>query len=416
MIEFRNENDYMSDPNIDDRIKSVCKQAENNYILNLCKNNQQINTNLNRNTNYLSIQKNVNKNDIYETNGTYSNVSNEKNKNNLKCNQNILSINKTNNLLISNDYQNINKTKIVNNGNDNIGKSTQIKIRNYSYNNFKKNSRNIKNKYQFNNNNHINNEMINSINSKIILKSPNTFNNFTFSQEKNDLVNYNSLSLPTLFNCNLSNIKVQNNNFLNSASFCFECDLKKLINDKDAYNKELNIKFKQNKEINNIILTGKSLLSSNKLNQAYNLLSNWINRGIEHPDLFYLYGEVCRKLKKMEDSEKYLILCLDYRNCSPYVYVSLGQLYQEIGKYKYSNQFFKKALGYFNGAFIYYNLGFNYHKLNKYLKSLNYFSQAIEAEPKNPIFYKCRSEIYKILKYEDMAKKDLSNYYYFSNK
>ena len=30
--------DYMLDPNIDERIKSVCQQAENNYILNFSKN------------------------------------------------------------------------------------------------------------------------------------------------------------------------------------------------------------------------------------------------------------------------------------------------------------------------------------------------------------------------------------------
>ena len=94
--------------------------------------------------------------------------------------------------------------------------------------------------------------------------------------------------------------------FSASPSFCFECDLHHLINDKNIYNKDLNIKVKQNKEINKIILKGKSLLQKNRLKKAYELLKEYIiNSNIKHPDLFYLYGETCRKLKYMEDAEKF---------------------------------------------------------------------------------------------------------------
>ena len=34
-----NEINYMFDPNIDERIKNVCQQAENNYILSISKKN-----------------------------------------------------------------------------------------------------------------------------------------------------------------------------------------------------------------------------------------------------------------------------------------------------------------------------------------------------------------------------------------
>ena len=34
-----NETNYMFDPQIDERVKNICQQAENNYILNISKNN-----------------------------------------------------------------------------------------------------------------------------------------------------------------------------------------------------------------------------------------------------------------------------------------------------------------------------------------------------------------------------------------
>ena len=315
---------------------------------------------------------------------------------------------------------NINK-EIINsmNNNNNINNTNNINQENID----SMKSKNIKGLRIINGSNkndiiNINKEMIDSINNKIMLKSNNILTPDSFKVENNndeDLVNYNS---QLLSHSHLNhNHRTNGNSFLPSvSSFCLECDLKKLIEDKNIYNKDLNLKAKENKEINNLILSSKILLQNKKLNKAYDILSSAVNAGIIHPDLFYLYGEVCRKLKYMEDAEKYLLLCLDYKNCSPYVYLSLAQLYKEIGQFKFSKNFYKKCLLHFNKASIHYNLGINYIKLNKPLKAINYFTEAIRLEPSQPLFYKCRADIYKTLGHNELYLKDMYNYNKYSHK
>jgi tetratricopeptide (TPR) repeat protein len=252
-----------------------------------------------------------------------------------------------------------------------------------------------------------------------MLKSNNLLSPNSLDDENNnyeDLVNYDS-QLLSPSHINHHNHRKNYDSFLSSTkSFCLECDLQKLINDKNIYNKDLNLKAKENKQINNLILTGNILLQKNKLNEAYNILSSAVKAGIIYPDLFYLYGEICRKLKYMEDAEKYLLICLDYKNCSPYVYLSLAQLYKEIGQIKFSKNFYKKCLLHFNKASIHYNLGINYIKLNKPLKAINYFTEAIKLEPNQPLFYKKRADVYKSLGHNDLYLKDMYNYNIHSHK
>ena len=117
----------------------------------------------------------------------------------------------------------------------------------------------------------------------------------------------------------------------------------------------------------------------------------------------------------MEDAEKYLLAFLDYKNCSQYVYYSLAQFYKETGQIKYSINFYKKCLLYFNKASIYYNLGINQMKLNKPLKAINYLTEAIKLEPNQPLYYKYRSEIYKSLGYNDLYLRDVYKYNMIKN-
>ena len=153
------------------------------------------------------------------------------------------------------------------------------------------------------------------------------------------------------------------------------------------------------------------MLQKNKLIKSYQLLQNYIiNYGIKHPDLYYLYGETCRKLKYMEDAQKYLLACMNFKNCSPYVYLSLAELYREIGQFKYSKNFYKKCLLFFEKGNIYYNLAINYMKLNKPLKALNFITEAINMEKNIAIYYKFRSDIYKILGHKDLREKDIYQY------
>ena len=266
--------------------------------------------------------------------------------------------------------------------------------------------------------------MINSMNNKVKyisnnMLSPNTFNSNLENKVEDDIVNYNSQILLSQSEIKNHNHNQNNTNtfFSSSSSFCFECDLHKLINDKNIYNKDLNIKSQQNKEINKLILTAKSLLVKNKLNQVYDLLNPYIvNSNIKNPDLYYLYGETCRKLKYMEDAEKYLLDCMNFKNCSPYVYLSLAELYKEIGQIKYSKQFYKKCLLYFNKGNIYYNLAINYMKLNKPIKALNFITEAIDLDKNSPKYYKLRSDIYKNLGHNALSEKDLYQYNILINK
>ena len=435
-----NEVNYMLDPNIDERIKNICQQAENNYILNYSKSNTINNKFQSSNNNYKTYQKefienkNNKINELSLDKTITKSTNSEENLNILENPQKNIFINynrkeESQQLILNQD----NKQNLIENGslflqnkNEFNSKNNNNKFsnRNKSWNKFNTNKNNIIksiDKSYKNNTINLNKEMIDSINNKVMFKSNNIISPHSFKNENNideNLVNYNSQLL--LYESHLNHNHNPNSNynsFLSSTpSFCFECDLQKLITDKNIYNKDLNIKTKENKEINNIILSGKILLQKNKLQKAYNKLSAAVKIGIIHPDLFYLYGEVCRKLKFMEDAQKYLLICLDYKNCSPYVYLSLAQLYKEIGQIKYSKNFYKKCLLYFNKPSIYYNLGINYIKLNKPLKAINCFTEAIKLEPNQPLFYKYRAEIYKSLGHNELYLKDLYNYNIYSNK
>lgn len=438
MINIKNEVDYMFDPEIDERIKCVCKLAENNYILSKVNNNPPSPSNKN-----IIISPSNNDSPLNKTCTDSFDFEQEKNTN--ICSNNIIintktpsknpnsfiiptfSSNNNNNNYYSTNFSkensiNLNPIQPINSRNMQLNKNKQkiIKpnINTPELNSVEKRQINKKNKScnKYNNmnnqknynSNYLEKDMVDSINGKVLMKSNNIMNKFSFSKENenSDIVNYNSQSLnKNLFNSNLSDI---------ASSFCFECELKQLISDKSQYNKELNKKTKENKEINKIILNGKSLLFKNKLNLAYNILVVPINQGIQHPDLFYLFGELCRRLKMMEKAEKYLISCLDFQNCSPYVYVSLGQLYKEVGQFKFSNTFYKKSLLFFRESFIYCDLGLNYMNLKKFLKSLHYFTEAINLSPKNPQYYNYRCQVYEALGYKDLAKKDKASFNFYS--
>ena len=486
---------YMDDKNIDERIKNICLQAENNYILNYSKTqddkkikneiSEKIKMNLNSNDDMSSFldktmtyskDQNDNKN-FYENkqqNEIFSNYNSNNNEYNLNNNESYSNSNEYN--LNKNEYnkninkytlnkknyeQNINKySQDKNNYNPNINNYAQDKNNynqnnnsNYNLNNINNNNyiRNNNNYNRNNNNFHQNNnkyinirsneiinkkalhsrntntfkinkhsnisqELINSMNNKIKYISNNMISPKSFNDE--DIVNYNSQLILSQSEIGNHNHNHNGSNFFSSSSsFCFECDLQKLINDKNIYNKDLNIKAQQNKEINKIILKAKTLLVKNKLKKAYDLLNLYLNSNIQNPDLYYLYGETCRKLKFMEDAEKYLLDCMNFKNCSPYVYLSLAELYREIGQIKYSKQFYKKCLLYFNSkGNIYYNLAINYMKLNKPIKALNFITEAIDLDNNIPSYYKLRSDIYKNLGHKDLSEKDLYQYNILINK
>ena len=430
---------YMDDKNIDERIKNICLQAENNYILNYSKTqddkknkneiSEKIKMNLNQNDDMSSFldktmtySKEQNDNNNFYQNKQQNEIFSNYNSNNNEFNTNNNEYNLNNNGYDQNNNSNynlnnnINSNYNINNINYNRNNNKYINIRENDIINKKTlHSRNT-NTFKLNKNSNISRELINSMNNKIKYISNNMISPKSFNDE--DIVNYNSQLILSQSEINNHNHNHNGSNFFStSSSFCFECDLQKLINDKNIYNKDLNIKAQQNKEINKIILKAKTLLVKNKLKKAYDLLSSYINSNIQNPDLYYLYGETCRKLKYMEDAEKYLLDCMNFKNCSPYVYLSLAELYKEIGQIKYSKQFYKKCLLYFNSkGNIYYNLAINYMKLNKPIKALNFITEAIDLGYNIPSYYKLRSDIYQNLGHKDLSEKDLYQYNILINK
>lgn len=104
------------------------------------------------------------------------------------------------------------------------------------------------------------------------------------------------------------------------------------------------IRFKINYDINKVILEAKTQMKKLNYIKSYEMLKLPIAQGLNHSDVFYLYGETCRICKKLEESEKYLLECLKFEHHSPFVFFSLGLLYQEMQEYKFSILFFKRFL------------------------------------------------------------------------
>ena len=250
--------------------------------------------------------------------------------------------------------------------------------------------------------------IIQTINESVQMKMPSSLTDRSLPFKSNhDHIN-NSMNL------SISSIS-------SSSSCCLECEIKKLIEDKHCYNAELNKFYVANKYINNILLKSKSFLSKNEPQKAYTLLYNEISNNIIHPDLFYLYGDCCRLLKKMEESEKYLLLSLNFTHCSPYVMYSLGLLYNEVHQWKYSNIFLKRFLSFSEGSYIRYLIASNYHQMNKDLKAVDQITKGIESNDINSKhllcdYYDLRAEIYKKIGQEELALKDTEVISYMKRK
>ena len=274
---------YMDDKNIDERIKNICLQAENNYILNYSKTQDD-----KKNKNEISekIKMNLNQNDdmssFLDQTMTYSKEQNDNNNfyQNKQQNEIFSNYNSNNNgyNLNNNDYDFNNIEYNSNNNEYNLNnKKYEQNIHNYNpnnnkyINNIRENEINKKtlhsrntNTLKLNKNSNISQELINSMNNKIKYRSNNMISPKSFNDE--DIVNYNSQLILSQSEINNHNHNHNGSNFFStSSSFCFECDLQKLINDKNIYNKDLSIKAQQNKEINKIILKAKTLLVKNKL-------------------------------------------------------------------------------------------------------------------------------------------------------
>lgn len=238
-----------------------------------------------------------------------------------------------------------------------------------------------------------------------------------FSKENIENIN-NSIEMKSSCHANPINLSQNSYNSLNQSNTnrhktlskhnCISCDLQSKIDDKSIYHQELNKKITANKSMNTLLLNAKVNISNNNYNTAYDQLSPLIVQGLYHSDLFYLYGEVCRLLKRMEEAEDYLLLALNFKHHSPYVYYSLGLLYQEVCQYKYSNSFLKKFLIEIDAPEAHYQLAKNYHSIKQYLKSADQCTKAIILNPHCSAYYNLRSDVYFKIGLDDMAKEDIN--------
>ena len=366
--------------------QNINQQEQNNDLFNFQNHNNINNNNLNSQNNYQKFLNQINQNININSNKDNINNNNLNNKNNY----NNLNIFNDSNLNIHND----NNLNIHNDNTLNVHNDNNINFENNFQNEINEN-KNIENNINNINENNLSQKFINSINDSI---------------EFQKLNNLNPLNLSSSFS------SLNSNDYLLKKPNCFECELRNLIQRKDLYHKKIKEETEKNNLINKIILEGKNLLSKEKYEECYDKLNNLINQNLNHPDIFFLFGETCRKLKLMEEAEKYLILCLNFKNCSPYAFYSLSLLYEECCQYKYSNYFLKKCLNFFNNSDIYFLLGKNYFKLNNNFKALNFINIAIEKNASNQFYYQLRSEIYNKIGRSDLGKKDEIMFQIINNK
>ena len=378
---------YSNDPMIDKRIIDICNQAEQNYNISKTSLRQtsSLKTPFSPDNEYIPTETKT-ATDVESIHSVLKPFENNTYTPNLTHHRNIMNSNiiSQRNPTINNTFNNNNTKPLLNpNKTFTVPKTNQtVQI-----------DRNI----------------INQLNNSVSLIQPKTIpltSRINMSNNNNVINKSLTLDNMSLCNCALSS----------SISTCFECEIRRIIQDKNCFNEELNTHYKQNKAINQLLLKAKTFISKNKYNAAYEILHPYILQKLTHPDLFYLYGETCRNLKLMEDAEKFLLLALNYENHSPYCYYSLGLFYFELKQSKYSNIFLKKFLVYVDNDYIHYLIGKNYFILNKQLKAVSQLTQAIEMNCSIKQYYLLRAEAYKLIGMDDLAKKDKEMVKMLSNK
>ena len=146
------------------------------------------------------------------------------------------------------------------------------------------------------------------------------------------------------------------------------------------------------------------------------MLKKTISTGVKHSDLFYLYGEVNRLIKQYKTAEDYLLKALKFELHSPYVFYSLGILYQELKEYQNSNKFFKLFYRLMNSDDLHFQIGINYYYMKDYVNAAEELSKAIELNNECAEYYQFRSEIYKNMGLKEMENEDFRMYWFIVQK
>jgi len=196
-------------------------------------------------------------------------------------------------------------------------------------------------------------------------------------------------------------------NHNHSNRHCKACDLKKRIKMNEITHEE-HIKFQFNVDINTTVIDAKKHMKKLNYKKAYEVLKLLIVQGVKHSDIYYLFGEVNRIMKVYDDGEKYLLEALLFEKHSPYVFYSLGLLYQEINNYEESVSMFKHFLQILETADAYYQISKSYSGVKKYLKAATNTTKAINLNPNCYEYFMFRAQIYDVMGFVELSNDDIN--------
>ena len=231
-------------------------------------------------------------------------------------------------------------------------------------------------------------------------KNNNKENNYTNIKSPFHKKSDNYTKKIAIYNLDSTN-KNNNNNFKNSK-------LKK--------SQPEHVNHTKNSNLSKILLEARDLIKKKKLKQAYILLKQTISTGHQHSDLFYLYGEINRMLNQNSVAENYLINALKFELHSPYVFYSLGLLYQDMNEYINSNKFFRLFNRLLDNADVHFQMAINYFNLKDYVNAGEEISKAIDINGECAEYYLFRSEIYRNMGLKEMENEDNYMYKYITKK
>ena len=357
-----NENDNMK---IDDRIYKVCQNAENEYSHN---------------------QRNNLRNNPLIENGLSTIKDNQMTFNKLYSNYNSIDLN---------------NEVIEKMSGNNYASSEKFSGNNHDLN--EKRSENLNESYS----------KIAKINNKSIDSDINVLSKIKFGvkNEKEQNINNNYTNIKSPFHKSSDNYSKKialynldsNNNKTNNKQ-----NSKKELHQHKTHNK--------NSNLSKILLESRDLIKKKKLKQAYILLKQTISTGIQHSDLFYLYGEINRILRQNNTAENYLIKSLKFELHSPYAFFSLGLLYQEMKQYQNSNKFFSLFNRLLDNADVHFQMAINYFNLKDFVHAAEEMSKAIDLNGECAEYYLFRSEIYRNMGLKEMEDEDENMYRYIMKK
>ena len=369
----KDNNNYIKEINNNENDEQYVRYNYTQEINNLKANSYNINFISNDNSPLNLNNNHIRKNDLNENNNYM--------KNNFKRN--------------NNNYDTFNEVNNYNSSIHNINK-------NYNSNNFNSINSN------FNGNNNI-------INSGHLGKSQNNFYKYkgNYKQKKYSTPK-NSFNNKIIFNSTeKSNSNIYDINRIIKEKY--KPLFSQGVDKKYIFSHDIHIKYKNKFDINKILLQSQNLIRTHKYISAYNLLRNTIATGEYHSDLFYLFGEVNRILENYKNAEDYLLLALNFEIHSPFVFYSMGLLYQDLNKYDYSNIFFKLFKRLINNDKVHFFIAKNYMMMGQFLEAVKEVSIAIEKNQECDDYYKMRSELYDKIGLNERANDDLDMYNYIRN-